>query len=369
MAGTTHNPERATASILDPSDTFIHRHIGPDGLDIARMLEVLGVDSLDAMISLAMPDSIRHGCSLDTGPPRGEHDLRRELEEIAALNTIKRSCIGMGYYGTIVPPVIQRNILEDPGWYTQYTPYQSEISQGRLEALLNYQTMVSDLTNLPVANASLLDEATAAAEAMVMCRKASRLNEGLFYVDAQCHPQTIAVLQGRARHLGIELRVDDLSNCDPANTTCFGILIQYPGTDGRAVNHEQLIQQVHDHGGMVVMATDLLALTLLKPPGEMGADIAIGSAQRFGVPMGYGGPHAAFMSVREAHVRKMPGRLIGVSRDANGAPALRMAIQTREQHIKRDRATNYYSIRPSHRQSSTALTSDHHALDYSLTAV
>ncbi|MEE3001985.1 MAG: aminomethyl-transferring glycine dehydrogenase [Planctomycetota bacterium] len=340
MAEATHNPERATASILDPSDTFIHRHIGPDGLDIARMLEVLGVDSLDAMTRLAMPDSIRHGCSLDTGLPRGEHDLRRELEDIASLNTIKRSCIGMGYYGTIIPPVIQRNVLEDPGWYTQYTPYQSEISQGRLEALLNYQTMVSDLTNLPVANASLLDEATAAAEAMVMCRKASRLNEGLFFVDAACHPQTIAVLQGRARHLGIEVRVDDLANCDPANTTCFGLLIQYPDTDGRVVNHEQLIQQVHDHGGLVVMATDLLALTLLKPPGEMGADIAVGSAQRFGVPMGYGGPHAAFMSVREAHVRKMPGRLIGVSRDANGEPALRMAIQTREQHIKRDRATS-----------------------------
>lgn len=344
MSKTTHNlgcaDDRAVASILDPSDTFAHRHIGPDGLDVSRMLGMLGAESLDAMTALAMPETIRFTGELDLEAPRGEHELRRMMERIASHNTVMRSCIGMGYYGTITPPVIQRNILEDPGWYTQYTPYQSEISQGRLEALLNFQTMVTDLTQLPIANASLLDEATAAAEAMMMCRTISRSDDGIFFVDEGCHPQTIGVLEGRARNLGIEMVIGDLSTLDPSTTSCFGVLIQYPDTHGRVVHHERLVEQVHDHGGLVVMATDLLALTLLKAPGEFGADIAIGSAQRFGVPMGYGGPHAAFMAVQEAHVRKMPGRLIGVSKDVTGAPALRMAIQTREQHIRRDRATS-----------------------------
>ena len=344
MTETTHNSEpaadRPVASILDPSDTFVHRHIGPSVLDVARMLETLGLESLDDMVKHSMPSTIRFDGEYDLAPARGEHELRRDLEEIASKNTVMRSCIGMGYYGTITPPVILRNVLEDPGWYTQYTPYQSEISQGRLEALLNFQTMVSDLTQLPIANASLLDESTAAAEAMMMCRTISRVDDGVFFADEHCHPQTLAVLKGRAANLGIELVVGDLSTLDPSTTSCFGILIQYPDTDGRVLHHERLIERVHDHGGLVVMSTDLLALTLLKAPGEFGADIAIGSAQRFGVPMGYGGPHAAFMAVREAHVRKMPGRLIGVSKDATGAPALRMAIQTREQHIRRDRATS-----------------------------
>ena len=344
MSEITHNQDRAgdraVASILDPSDTFIHRHIGPDGLDVARMLDMLGVDSLEAMTALAMPETIRFTGELNLDAPKGEHELRRTMEGIATSNKVMRSCIGMGYYGTITPPVIQRNILEDPGWYTQYTPYQSEISQGRLEALLNYQTMVTDLTQLPIANASLLDESTAAAEAMMMCRTISRSDDGIFFVDEGCHPQTIGVLRGRAKSLNIELVVGDLSSFDPSTTSCFGVLIQYPDTHGRVLHHERLVEKVHDHGGLVVMATDLLALTLLKAPGEFGVDIAIGSAQRFGVPMGYGGPHAAFMAVQEAHVRKMPGRLIGVSKDATGAPALRMAIQTREQHIRRDRATS-----------------------------
>ena len=219
-----------TDSVFEPSDTFIHRHIGPDGMEIAAMLKTIKVDSLDSLVDRAMPSSIKHDTSFKVGAPRGEHDMRGVLQELAARNQVLRSCIGMGYHGTIVPPVIQRNVLENPGWYTQYTPYQAEISQGRLEALLNYQTMVSDLTRLPIANASLLDEATAAAEAMLMCRAITSMSEGVFFVDEYCHPQTIAVLRGRARQQGIELVVADPATCDPSEMSCFGVLLQYPDT-------------------------------------------------------------------------------------------------------------------------------------------
>ena len=275
------------------------------------------------------------------GPPQGEHDLLESLRYLAERNQVRRSCIGMGYYDTIVPAVIQRNVLENPAWYTQYTPYQSEISQGRLEALLNFQTMISDLTALPVANASLLDEATAAAEAMIMCFNLCRKDDQVFLVSDRCHPQTLAVLRGRAAPLGIELRIDSLDeSAEHDFRGVFGALVQYPDTDGRVYDWSHFINQAHEGDALVVMATDPLALSILTPPGELGADIAIGSSQRFGVPMGYGGPHAAFITTREAFVRKMPGRIIGVSRDRHDRPALRMAIQTREQHIKRDRATS-----------------------------
>ncbi len=335
-----HDVPASTDAIFEPSDTFIHRHIGPDGMEVSSMLRTLGVDSLDALVDRAMPASIKSESPFELGVPSSEHGMLGVLKDIASRNRVMRSCIGMGYSDTIVPPVIQRNVLESPGWYTQYTPYQAEISQGRLEALLNYQTMISDLTRLPIANASLLDEGTAAAEAMLMCRSITSMGEGVFFVDENCHPQTIAVLQGRARQQGIELVIADPASCDPSELSCFGVLLQYPDTRGRILDHAGLIEQVHDRGGLVVMAADLLSLVLIKAPGDLGADIAVGSAQRFGVPMGYGGPHAAYMATKESYVRKMPGRLIGVSVDATGAPALRMSIQTREQHIKRDRATS-----------------------------
>ncbi len=323
---------------LAPTDTFIHRHIGPDEAEVAEMLGLLGYDSLDALIEAAVPSQIRTDAPLSVGPQRGEHELLAELREIAGKNEVRRSYIGMGYTGTIVPPVIQRNILENPGWYTQYTPYQAEISQGRLEALLNFQTVVSDLTALPLAGASLLDEGTAAAEAMGMC--VSVKNKSRFVVADDCHPQTIAVVQTRADSMNVEVVVCPASDVESKLDGAAGVLVQYPTTDGRVECYESLANKVHEAGGMLVCACDLLALTLLKPPGEFGADVAVGSAQRFGVPMGFGGPHAAFFSTREEFARKMPGRIIGVSKDAHGNTAYRMAIQTREQHIKRDRATS-----------------------------
>ncbi|MDG2094164.1 MAG: aminomethyl-transferring glycine dehydrogenase [Phycisphaerales bacterium] len=327
--------------MLDPTPQFADRHIGPNSADIESMLAALGLSSMDELMGESLPSSIRTSSSLNVGPARGEHELLGALRELADRNQVHRTGIGMGYFDTIVPAVIQRNILENPAWYTQYTPYQSEISQGRLEALLNFQTMVSDLTGLPIANASLLDESTAAAEAMIMCFNLSRDKRTVFMVSDRCHPQTLAVLEGRARPLGIELRIEDLTQqATPDFDGVFGSLIQYPDTDGRFHDWKSFIQQAHDGGSLVVMATDLLALTMVTSPGELDADIAIGSSQRFGVPMGYGGPHAAFMSTREAFVRKMPGRIIGVSRDRHNRRALRMAIQTREQHIKRDRATS-----------------------------
>jgi len=329
-----------TQQLLKPSDTFVERHVGPREDDIRQMLATLGYDSLDALIDATVPAGIRLKQPLALGSPRGQRELLAELRRVASKNQIFRSLIGMGWYGCIVPPVIQRNILENPGWYTQYTPYQAEIAQGRLEALLNFQTMVADLTGLPVANASLLDEATAAAEAMAMAYRLEQGERRGFFVAADCHPQTIAVVQTRAKPLGITVHVGPPAQIDCEKQGLFGVLLQYPTTDGRVMNYAEVIQRAHMAGALVVVATDLLALVLLKPPGEFGADIAVGSAQRFGVPLGYGGPHAGFMATRAEYVRQMPGRLVGVSKDAEGRTAYRLAIQTREQHIRREKATS-----------------------------
>ena len=332
---------------------FANRHIGPRSEDIELMLTTLGYASMEAFIDAVVPADIRLsspldlkgnanglGRSLQTHIAKSESEALTVLKELASQNEVFRSYIGMGYYNCFVPPVIQRNILENPGWYTQYTPYQAEISQGRLEALLNFQTMVIDLTGLPIANASLLDEATAAAEAMGMCfanvpQKISRK----FFVSETCHPQTIAVLQTRAEPLGIELQIGDHRDVN-FDTPILGAIVQYPATDGTIYDYHQFAEQVHAAGGLFVTATDLLALLLLKPPGEFGADIAIGNSQRFGVPLGYGGPHAAFLSTHEELKRSIPGRIAGVSHDANGKPAIRLALQTREQHIRREKATS-----------------------------
>jgi glycine dehydrogenase len=300
------------------------------------MLDILGAGSLDELISQTIPASIRLAESLALDEPQGESAAIGELRAIAAKNKVLRSLIGQGYYDCITPPVIQRNILENPGWYTQYTPYQAEIAQGRLEALLNFQTLVADLTALPLANASLLDEATAAAEAMAMCHAISGTNKKFFVAD-DCHPQTIAVVRTRAESLGIDLvigKIDEIQN------EVFGALVQYPATDGRIDDYSALATQLHADGALLVVATDLLSLLLIKPPGEFGADIAVGTSQRFGVPMGFGGPHAAFMATKNEYARKMPGRIVGVSKDADGNRALRLAIQTREQHIRREKATS-----------------------------
>ena len=321
-------------------DRFLHRHIGPDAREVEKMVEVLGVKSLDALIDRTVPASIRLQRPLDLPKGRSEHGLLQEVAAVGARNLVFRSFIGMGYSDTVTPPVILRNILENPGWYTQYTPYQPEIAQGRLEALLNYQTMVIDLTALPVANASLLDEATAAAEAMTMMRAlCERDSQNAFFVAQDCHPQTIAVVKTRAQPLGVEVLVGDPDKFDFVKDI-FGALIQYPGTDGTIRDPRAFIEKAHQHKALVVVAADLLALALLIPPGELGADVAIGSSQRFGVPLGYGGPHAAYFACKNEHVRYMPGRIIGVSRDAQGNRALRMALQTREQHIRREKATS-----------------------------
>jgi len=329
-----------TYHLLNPSDTFVHRHIGPDADEIQKMLGAIGFETLEEMVDAAVPDDIRMSQPLKLDRPRGEHELLDVLRAMARKNQVFRSYIGMGYYDTITPPAIQSNILQNPGWYSAYTPYQAEISQGRLEALLNFQTMVSDLTGLPLANASLLDEGTAAAEAMTMCLRVVKKHDDAFFVADDCHPQTIDVVRGRAKGLGIDLEVNDVDSIDFDKKKFAGVLVQYPNTSGEISDYRDLIRRAHEAGVLVVMATDLLALTLLKPPGELGADIAIGSSQRFGVPMGAGGPHAAFFATLEKHARKTPGRIIGVSRDAEGNIAYRMAIQTREQHIKRERATS-----------------------------
>ncbi|MEM9800139.1 MAG: aminomethyl-transferring glycine dehydrogenase [Planctomycetota bacterium] len=327
-------------SFLSSTDTFVHRHIGPDEAEIREMLSTCGADSLETLVAETIPAGIRLQRDLDIGfeDGLGEHETLAELRSIAAKNRPMRSLIGCGYAGTITPPVIQRNVLENPSWYTQYTPYQAEISQGRLEALLNFQTAVSDLTGLPLAGASLLDEATAAAEAMGMAYTACRQRKHGFYVSEDCHPQTIAVVQTRAEALGIRVVVGDLDSVDLDDA--FGALVQYPTTYGRVEDYESLFERVHAAGALAIVAADLLSLALLRAPGEFGADICVGNSQRFGVPLGYGGPHAAFLATREDHKRILPGRLIGVSRDANGDPALRMALQTREQHIRRDKATS-----------------------------
>ncbi len=303
------------------------------------MLEALGVASVDTLVDQAIPTAIRMRGTLDIGPERGEDELLAELAELAARNELRRTFIGMGYADCITPGVILRNILQNPGWYTAYTPYQAEISQGRLEALLNFQTMVADLTGLPLCNASLLDEATAAAEAMAMCHRALRGKRNTFFVAEDCHPQTIAVLQTRASGLGIDVQVGPVSDVPCTDALC-GVLLQYPNTHGVITDPSSTIEAVHGAGGLCVVATELLALTILRPPGELGADVVVGSSQRFGVPLGYGGPHAAFMTTTQAHKRHIPGRVIGVSKDVHGRPALRMAMQTREQHIRRERATS-----------------------------
>ncbi len=329
------------ASLLQRADSFVPRHLGPGKEEVEAMLKAVGAGSLDELIDQTIPAAIRIRRSLELPASRPESDVLDEMAGIAAQNQLFRSFIGMGYYDTITPPVILRNILENPGWYTQYTPYQAEIAQGRLEALLNFQTMVSDLTALDIANASLLDEATAAAEAMMMCRRAQKRgsNANTFFVSEKCHPQTIDTIKVRAEPLGYRVIVGDHREFHPDSDT-FGILLQYPDTEGTIHDFRNLVQTARAAGALVVVATDLLALTLLSPPGDWGADIAVGSAQRFGVPMGYGGPHAAFMATRDTLKRQMPGRLVGVSQDTQGKPALRLALQTREQHIRRDKATS-----------------------------
>ena len=336
--------------VLNASDTFAHRHIGPSEAEIQEMLEAVGCRSLEELANQTVPEGIRLRrdmklAGLDVSRAMGERECLVRLRAMADENRVFRSYIGMGYHDCITPGVILRNIMENPGWYTQYTPYQAEISQGRLEALLNFQTMVSDLTGLPLAGASLLDEGTAAAEAMAMCFGIGGGREGArttFVVSSDCHPQTIAVLRTRAESMGVTLIESDPARIDFAGigTKLCGVLVQYPTTDGRIEDYSALVKAAHDAGALVVAAADLLALTVIVPPGEWGADIAVGSAQRFGVPMGFGGPHAAYIATRSEHARRMPGRIIGVSKDAQGNVALRMAIQTREQHIRRDRATS-----------------------------
>jgi glycine dehydrogenase len=322
-------------------DTFENRHIGPSAQEQRAMLATLGYASLDDLTSAALPENAAAPANLRALPrARTEQEALAELRRIAARNTVRVCMIGLGYYDTVTPAVIRRNVLENPAWYTAYTPYQPEISQGRLEALLNFQTMVSDLTALPVANASLLDEASAAAEAMTLARRVAGKGAGnVFLADADCLPQTLAVLRTRAEPLGIELRIAPVT-AETSFDGVVGVLLQYPGASGRVRDLTPLIDVAHRAGATVTVAADILALTLLKPPGEMGADVAIGSTQRFGVPMFYGGPHAAYMAVRERLRRQLPGRLVGVSVDAGGRPAYRLALQAREQHIRREKATS-----------------------------
>jgi glycine dehydrogenase len=326
------------AKPLSPTDFFPRRHIGPSSAEIRQMLEVLGFSDLDALIAAAVPGEIRLSRPLRLPAARGEHEVLGQIKAIAAQNQVFRSFIGMGYSGCVVPPVIHRNVLENPGWYTQYTPYQAEIAQGRLEALLNFQTLVSDLTSLEVANASLLDEATAAAEAMHLCQEV-RSGRSIFFVSSECHPQTIAVVRTRAQPLGIDVLVGDHQSFQFTDKV-FGALVQYPGTYGDIHDYAGFAERAHAADALVVVAADLLSLTLLRPPGEFGADIAVGSTQRFGVPLGYGGPHAAYFATRDAYKRHLPGRIVGVSKDSRGRPALRLSLQTREQHIRRDKATS-----------------------------
>jgi len=317
---------------------FLRRHVGPDDAEITRMLAAIGAPSLDALIDATVPESIRRREPLDLPAPLDEHAALAEIRALADHNNPRPTYLGMGYSNCHTPPVILRNILENPGWYTAYTPYQAELAQGRLEALLNFQTMVTDLTGMEIANASLLDESTAAAEAMAMAHGIKGKGEKFFVAD-NVHPQTISLLRTRAEPLGIEIVTGPWSDT-ALDQSFFGALVQYPATDGKIDDYGDLAARVHAAGGAFVVAADLLALTLLKPPGEFGADIVVGSAQRFGVPLGYGGPHAAFLATSDGHKRRLPGRLIGISKDAAGHPALRLSLQTREQHIRRDKATS-----------------------------
>ncbi|MEN1927769.1 aminomethyl-transferring glycine dehydrogenase [Luteimonas sp. MJ250] len=328
----------ASLRSLEHHDAFVERHIGPNEDEIARMLRVIGHDSLDAMTDAIVPGSIRSGDALDLPPPMTEVDALAKIRAIADRNTVFRSFIGQGYYGTHVPNVILRNILENPAWYTAYTPYQAEISQGRMEALINFQTMLADLTGMEIANASLLDEATAAAEAMTLAKRSAKSKSNVFFVSKNVHPQTLEVLRTRAGGLGIELHVGD--DADAATVDSYGVLLQYPDTFGRIGDYRAVAEAVHARQGVVTVAADLLALTLIAAPGEWGADIVIGNTQRFGVPFGFGGPHAGYMACRDAFKRQIPGRLIGVSVDVEGNAAYRLTLQTREQHIRREKATS-----------------------------
>src|SRR5438128_794130 len=318
--------------------TFVDRHIGPSADEVAQMLRELGFENLDALIDATVPKNIRLDRPLELPKAKSENEALAELRALASQNRIARNFIGAGYSDTVTPPVIQRNILENPGWYTAYTPYQAELAQGRLEALVNFQTMIVDLTMLDIANASLLDEATAAAEAMALCHAAVPGRQTFFVAD-NCHPQTIDVIRTRAKPLGIDVKIDNYSRFK-FDDSVFGALVQYPATDGAIYDYTEFVRQAHTAGALVVVAADILALTLLKPPGEFGADVAVGSTQRFGVPLGFGGPHAAYFATRDQYKRHMPGRLVGVSHDAEGRPAYRLALQTREQHIRRDKATS-----------------------------
>ncbi|MGP3954090.1 aminomethyl-transferring glycine dehydrogenase [Streptomyces sp. 7N604] len=334
---------RIPLSRLERGIPFEQRHIGPDAGAQAKMLAQVGYGSLDELTAAAVPDVIKSAGALDLPEARGEGDVLAELRGLADRNEVLAPMIGLGYYGTFTPPVILRNVLENPAWYTAYTPYQPEISQGRLEALLNFQTVVADLTGLPTAGASLLDEATAAAEAVALSRRVGKVKDGVFLIDADCLPQTIAVIETRAEPTGVEVVVADLSGGIPAEAAergVFGVLLQYPGASGQVRDLRPVIEQAHELGAVVTVSADLLALTLLTSPGDLGADIAVGTSQRFGVPMGFGGPHAGYMSVREKFARSLPGRLVGVSVDADGDKAYRLALQTREQHIRREKATS-----------------------------
>ncbi len=344
MSDPTMLSGHASSSVSQPlnpfahPDRFVNRHIGPSAAETTRMLEALGYDSVDAMIDAAVPAVIRSGNPLSIAATESEFDVLKKLKAIAAQNTVCRSYIGLGYHDCITPPVIQRNVFENPGWYTQYTPYQAEVAQGRLESLLNFQTMICDLTGLEIANASLLDEGTAAAEALHLCLS-TKEGRNVFLIANDCHPQTINIVATRAKPLGVEVKIVDPSKFE-FNDQVAGVLIQYPNTFGAVVDHQALADKAHAAGAMVVVAADLLALTLLRPPGEFGADVCVGSAQRFGVPLGYGGPHAGFFATRDAFKRQMPGRLVGVSKDAYGKPAMRLSLGTREQHIRREKATS-----------------------------
>ncbi|NJK48455.1 aminomethyl-transferring glycine dehydrogenase [Candidatus Gracilibacteria bacterium] len=335
----TNQQQLLSPEALAPTDLFVRRHIGPNADEIEMMLKVLGFSSLEEAIAKIVPAAIRLDRSLKLPEAQSEYAALAQLKSIASKNQIFRSFIGMGYYDCITPPVVQRNILENPGWYTAYTPYQAEIAQGRLEALLNFQTMIVDLTGLEIANASLLDEGTAAAEAMSMSYGLSKNKANAFFVSHDCHPQTIEVVKTRAIPLGIEIIIGDYRSFE-CDRPIFGALLQYPATDGTLHDYREFIAKAHEIGALVTVAADILSLALLTPPGEFGADIAVGNTQRFGVPLGYGGPHAAYFATREAYKRQIPGRIVGVSKDAQGKPALRLALQTREQHIRRDKATS-----------------------------
>ena len=329
---------RKALTNLKKNNLFSKRHIGTNPNDREHMLQSIGFSTMDEFIDAVVPTNILKRDNIEIGEERTEEEVLAELKEIALKNKVYKSFIGQGHYNTHTPKVILRNVFENPGWYTSYTPYQPEISQGRLEALINFQTMVSDLTGMELSNASLLDEATAAAEAMTLAKRASKSTSDNFYVDENSFENTINVLLTRAKPLGINIKVGPLDKATEED--CYGVFIQNPGSDGLIKDYSSLVKSLHEKNGIAVFASDLLALTLTKPPGEMGADIVIGSSQRFGVPLGCGGPHAAFMSVKDDLKRSLPGRIVGASVDSSGDLAYRLALQTREQHIRREKATS-----------------------------